>query len=229
MPRKPRIIIPGYPHHLVQRGHNKQVVFRNNDDRNIYLHHMAEYSARYECKMLAYCLMQNHAHLLVLPRNRESLIKFNHGLGFRYARYYNDAEKCTGAVWDYRYFSSVVFEDTYLFKVFQYILMNPVSAGIVAHPWDYEWSSARAMMLGRKNGVPIEKYLDRSQLRQLTESFVNCEDGSTIQFYLKCGLPYASPTGYAELSRKYGADLLPRPHGAPDKGRQIGSQIGSLA
>ncbi len=217
MPRKPRIIIPGFPHHVVQRGHNKQTVFRNAGDRETYISYMAEYSARHGCKLLAYCLMQNHVHLLVLPKNRESLIKLNHGLGFRYAMHYNLTERSTGAVWDHRYFSSVICEDAYLFKAFQYIFMNPVRAGIAAHPCDYEWSSARAMLLGRKNGVRIEKYLDRSQLRQLADNLVDSEDESVIQFYLSRGLPYASAVGYAELSNKYGSDLMPKPRGAPDK------------
>jgi putative transposase len=225
MPRKPRIIIPGYPHHIVQRGHNKQTVFRNNDDRKTYLMFLAEYSARHSCKLLAYCLMKNHVHLLLIPSDRESFIKFNHGLGFRYGMYFNFQTKNSGAVWENRYFSSVVCEDEYLFKVFQYIILNPVRAGITADPCDYVWSSARSILLGRENGVPTESFLDSSQILQLAETCIDYTDEASIKYCTHRGLPYASLAGYLQLSNAFGKDLTPKPRGAPEREFELGTGL----
>ena len=99
MGRKARIIIPGYPHHIVQKGHNRQKIFRDDDDRELYLKMLATYVERYKCPLMAYCLMPNHVHLMLRPTDRQSLISLLHGLSFRYAMYFNQTSDRTGALW----------------------------------------------------------------------------------------------------------------------------------
>ena len=144
MPRAARVILPNYPHHVIQRGHNRQVVFAISTDYLFYLDNLREWKEKTGCKVYAYCLMGNHVHLLIDPGDHESnlglLMKRVAG---RQTRRVNKLEGRTGTLWEGRYKSSPVSSDEYLLACCRYIELNPVRAGIVAAPEDYEWSSYR--------------------------------------------------------------------------------------
>lgn len=146
MPRKARVVLPHTPHHIVQRGHNRQVVFADPGDFSFYLSAVGEFRDYYELKLHAYCLMTNHVHLLVEPPDARALASFMKRVAGRMTRYRNHLEGRSGTLWESRYKSSPVQRDSYLLACCRYIELNPVRAGMVQHPEDYPWSSFRQRM-----------------------------------------------------------------------------------
>ncbi|MSU94653.1 transposase [Pseudomonas mandelii] len=142
MPRMGRVVLPNYPHHVVQRGHNRQVVFAEPGDFQRYLDDLRELKTLYDVKVYAFCLMTNHVHLLLAPRDSAaSLGQLMKGLAGRMTRYRNKLEGRSGTLWESRYKSSVVQTDTYLLACSRYIELNPVRAQMVQRAQDYPWSS----------------------------------------------------------------------------------------
>lgn len=143
MPRMGRTILPYYPHHIVQRGHNRQVVFAEPRDCERYLETLAEFKDVYGVKVYAYCLMTNHVHLLIAPETVAGLAQLMKRLAGRQTRYHNVLEGRSGTLWESRYKSSPVDTDGYLLACSRYIELNPVRARMVAAPEAYRWSSCR--------------------------------------------------------------------------------------
>ncbi|MBC3779504.1 transposase [Pseudomonas sp. SWRI99] len=142
MPRMARIVLPNYPHHIVQRGHNKQVVFAEPEDFRRYLSDLKELKHHFGVKVYAFCLMTNHVHLLLAPgEDASALGQLMKGLAGRMTRYRNKLEGRSGTLWESRYKSSVVETDTYLLACSRYIELNPVRAEMIARAQDYPWSS----------------------------------------------------------------------------------------
>jgi len=141
MPRMGRTVLPDYPHHVVQRGHNRQVVFAERADYERYLETLSGFKEIYGVKVYAYCLMANHVHLLVAPEDIAGLGALMKRLAGRQTRYHNRLEGRTGTLWESRYKSSPVDSDDYLLACSRYIEMNPVRAKMVASPEAYVWSS----------------------------------------------------------------------------------------
>jgi putative transposase len=143
MPRKDRIVIPDIPHHVTQRGNNKQPVFLDDHDRLTYIEILKERSLMYGLKIHGYCLMSNHVHWAVTPSNPFSLqnaIGYSHRL---FAQKSNLRHNRTGHLWESRYFSCPLDEE-YFLNVLAYIDQNPMKSGMVSNPFEYYWSSARA-------------------------------------------------------------------------------------
>ncbi len=151
MPRIARVVVPDYPHHVTQRGVRRMDVFFSDEDRTTYLDLLAEQGGRYGIQFLAWCLMTNHVHLIVVPLHEHSLAK---GIGEahkRYTRSINFREGARGYLFQGRFFSCPL-EVDYLLPAVRYVLRNPFRAGLVPQPWDYQWSSARwAMELVEKD------------------------------------------------------------------------------
>lgn len=143
MPRKARIVIPGHPHHVIQRGNRRQKVFFCDDDRIAYLDYLKLYAISAGIEIWAYCLMDNHVHLVAVPKEENSLAV---GLGnthLRYTRRINFRQKWRGYLWESR-FKSYVLSEQHLYATIRYIERNPVRAKAVKRAQDYKWSSARA-------------------------------------------------------------------------------------
>ncbi|SEK72672.1 putative transposase [Atopomonas hussainii] len=150
MPRMGRIVLPNYPHHVVQRGHNRQVVFAAPEDFQRYLDDLRELKEVFAVKVYAYCLMTNHVHLLLAPDDSAAgLGQLMKALAARATRYRNRLKGRSGTLWESRYKSSIVQTDAYLLACARYIELNPVRARMVAEPADYLWSSYRDRMCGK--------------------------------------------------------------------------------
>lgn len=145
MPRRRRIVLPNHPHHVVQRGHNRQVVFGDGDDYLYYLATLREWKKTLGCKVYAYCLMTNHVHLVVdpceTPRHVGLLMK---RVAARQTRLVNRLERRSGTLWEGRFHSSPIETSAYLLACCRYVEMNPVRAGMVLAPEEYPWSSCRS-------------------------------------------------------------------------------------
>jgi putative transposase len=144
MPRSSRIVVPATPHHVIQRGHNRQVVFATDEDYQYYLDNLWEWKAKLGCRIFAYCLMTNHVHLIIDPGQDEArLALLMKRVAGRQTRYVNRLERRSGTLWEGRYKSSPIQTDEYLLACCRYIELNPVRAGLVSEPAQYPWSSYR--------------------------------------------------------------------------------------
>lgn len=154
MPRRPRFNIPGQPQHVIQRGNNRQNIFREESDYLYYLEKITEASEKHQCKIHAYVLMTNHVHLLVTPETEEGLGKMMQMIGRYYVQYFNKKYKRTGTLWEGRYKASLIDTNSYLLICMRYIELNPVRAkNMVDRPSDYVWSSYSSNALGKQNSL----------------------------------------------------------------------------
>lgn len=142
MPRLSRLVVPGYPHHITQRGVRSMDIFADDRDRLSYLQFMAEESNRFGVTFLGWCLMTNHVHLIAVPESEESLARAIGGAHRRYTRMKNFAVGVRGYLFQGR-FSSCVLDQQHLLAAGRYVERNPVAANIVKRPQEYQWSSCR--------------------------------------------------------------------------------------
>lgn len=154
MPRLARIVLPHTPHHIVQRGHNRQTVFVSDDDYNYYRENLIYFKREFGCRIYAYCLMTNHVHLIVDPgKNPESLALLMKRVAGRQTRYVNKLEDRSGSLWEGRYKSSIISTKEYLPACCRYIELNPLRAGMVTDPVHYHWSSYKAKISEKRDLV----------------------------------------------------------------------------
>jgi putative transposase len=145
MPRTRRTIVEGQPHHITQRGNYRQKIFETDKDRKQYLEWIEKYSQKYKVKILAYCLMSNHVHFVVIPVESDSLSKLFNTAHMRYSHYYNKKKKAKGHLWQGRFYSCIL-GDEHLKTTARYVERNPVRAKIVKKAEQWAWSSAKANM-----------------------------------------------------------------------------------
>jgi putative transposase len=148
MPRTARGVVPGIALHLIQRGNNRGQCFFLESDRTVYLSYLRRFAPSCGCLVHAYCLMSNHVHLLVTPQTADACGALMKRLGQHYVQYVNRAHGRTGTLWEGRFRSCAAASERYVLACYRYIELNPVRAGIAAHPRDYRWSSFRANAQG---------------------------------------------------------------------------------
>ena len=142
MARFARLVVPGYPHHVTQRGVRSVDIFTDDEDRLAYLDFMKEESLRFDVTFVAWCLMTNHVHLIAVPAAEDSLARAIGEAHRRYTRRKNFAEGVRGYLFQGR-FGSCVLDQRHLLAAGRYVELNPVEAGMAGHATDYPWSSAR--------------------------------------------------------------------------------------
>jgi len=161
MARLARIVVPGVAHHVIQRGVRRMDVFRESADYECYLSLLAESSIKAGTDVWAYCLMINHVHLILVPGSEDGLRGALGEAHRRYTSYVNFREGCRGHLWQER-FHSYAMDERHLLAAVRYVEMNPVRAGTVGRAEEYPWSSARAHLSGRSDGlVKVRAMLDR--------------------------------------------------------------------
>ena len=142
MPRRKRIVVPGIPLHITQRGARRSTVFRDKEDREVYLRLLAQASRKFEMRIYAYCLMTNHTHIVAIPNRPDSLWLTYHRVHSIYGSLFNAKYEICGRLWEERPRSAPMDESHFLAAV-RYVEQNPVRAGLVRRAEDYQWSSAR--------------------------------------------------------------------------------------
>jgi len=161
MARMARVVIPNVPHHITQRGVRRMETFFDDEDYEMYLSLMREWCLASGVEIWAYCLMPNHVHLIAVPESETSLAR---GIGEahrRYTRYINFKKSWKGYLWQGR-FASFPMDEDYLLASVRYVELNPVRAKLVKRAEDYRWSSARAHLDGRNDGlVQVKPMLER--------------------------------------------------------------------
>jgi len=135
--------VEGRPHHVIQRGNRRQRVFFNDQDRNYYLKLLKENCDKYSVEIWAYCLMDNHVHLVLVPSDRNVFFRAVADTHQAYTQRINRRYSWRGYLWQGR-FISFVMDDLYLMRALRYVERNPVRARLVKRAEEYRWSSARA-------------------------------------------------------------------------------------
>ncbi len=143
MARISRVVAPGFPHHIIQRGNRRMETFFSEADYREYLYLMAEWCNRCRVQVWAYCLMPNHVHLIAVPESEDGLRRAIGEAHRRYTRYINFQKGWKGHLWQGR-FGSFLLDRNYLITAARYIELNPVRAKLTKKPEEHKWSSAVA-------------------------------------------------------------------------------------
>jgi len=159
MPRPLRITAPNLPFHIIDRGNNKQAIFKESQDFLYLLKLIERYKKELEFKLYHLCLMPNHIHLMIEPTVEGSLPKIMMRITLAYSAYFNQKNKGVGHVWQGRYKSSLIGEEDYFITCALYTELNPVRAKMVIRPQDYQWSSYNFYAFGQAHPL-IEKIID---------------------------------------------------------------------
>jgi putative transposase len=152
MPRSARLVVPGIAHHVTQRGNRQQPIFFSDDDRATYIRILAAALKRFDTKCLAWCLMDNHVHLMLVPATTDGLRAPLSSAHTTYAQVINQREKLSGHLFQGR-FASYPMDDRHMMFAARYIENNPVAAYMVERAEDWRWSSARAHIERQDDGL----------------------------------------------------------------------------
>jgi putative transposase len=158
MARIARVVVPGLPHHIIQRGNRRQKVFFSNDDHKAYLDYLKTYARPLGIHFWGYCLMDNHVHIIAVPDKEESFARGFSEAHRRYTRMINFRENWRGYLWEGR-FKSCPLSESHLYSAMRYIEKNPVRAKIVNNAWDYPWSSAKAHVFKQKDPLLEDNFI----------------------------------------------------------------------
>jgi len=218
MPRIARAVAPGFPHHIVQRGNNREDVFFGPEDRAVYLYLLKRYSEKWNTPVNCYCLMTNHVHLLARPSSGESLHKMMQGLTLCYTQHVNRKYGRTGRLWASRYHSAIVDAEAYLWAVARYIEQNPVRAAFVETPEVYPYSSAPAHF-----GIAHDPVLgsdlfhedQRNDYIEFVKSGISERQIKDIRQSVKTGRPLGTEEFVSEIENRVGRRLMASPIGRP--------------
>ena len=146
MPRTARLVVPGIPHHVTQRGNRRQPTFFRDEDYALYLRLLRHWTAQAGTRVWAWCLMPNHVHLILVPAHEYGLRAALGETHSRSTRHVNQREDWRGHLWQSR-FASFPMDEEWLVACARYVELNPVRAGLAARPEDWRWSSARAHLV----------------------------------------------------------------------------------
>ena len=218
MPRRPRIVIPGFPHHITQRGNYKQIVFREVEDFERYCYWVNKYAALYGLEILAYCLMSNHIHFIAVPHHSNSLALTFKTAHMRYAQHANTKEARKGHLWQGRFFSCVL-QDDHLYRAIRYVEQNPVKGRVVKEAWDYRWSSARWHMgLDLKSAINLKKIAIADNWEKYLKENDSDFQGE-IKIKTRQGLIMGEEGFITSLEKRLGKSLKCLPKGRPKMGK----------
>lgn len=215
MARLARIVIPGIPHHVTQRGNRRQNVFFGDGDYRAYLDLLAEWSAAAGLDVWAYCLMPNHVHLVVVPDDEDGLRAGIAEAHRRYTRRINIRKKWRGHLWQER-FHSFPMDPAYLYEAVRYVELNPVRAGLVKRPGDWQWSSAAAHLAGRPDAIladppELAQFGDwRAYLGTKKADAGRSDVYALLRRHSRTGRPLGSEKFIKKLEVRTGRSLRPR-------------------
>jgi len=213
-----RVVAPGNPHHVTQRGNRRQQTFFGDDDYLEYRRLMAQWCADHRVGIWAYCLMPNHVHLVAVPRSADGLRRAIGEAHRRYTRRVNFREGWRGHLWQGR-FASFVMDRPHLLRAVRYIERNPVRAGLVERAEDWPWSSAAAHLAGADDGLVSVRPMLRlvGDWRRYLSGPEDEELGRTLRRHEATGRPLGDDGFLARLEARVGRILRPRPPGRKPK------------
>ena len=207
MARIARIVVPGIPLHITQRGNRRQQTFFCDGDYRLYVTLMRRWCDQYEVAIWAYCLMPNHVHLIACPTDEAGLSKAIGEAHRRYTRKINFREGWRGYLWQGR-FASFPMDESYLLAAARYVELNPVRAGMVSHAGGFPWSSARAHLRGRDDAlVQVRPLLEMVNDWETLLRVRKGECHEVLRRHQRTGRPLGSDNFIRTLSERTGRDL----------------------
>lgn len=214
MPRIARIVVPGQPHHVIQRGNRRLPTFFRDDDYIYYIECMRTWCDKHGVSIWAYCLMPNHVHLIAVPEREDGLRLAVGEAHRRYTLHVNHREGWSGHLWQGR-FSSYVMDEAHLLMAARYVERNPVRAGMVAAPGDYPWSSAGAHLAGEDDllvkAAPLLSLVP--DWKEFLDERDKPEHQELMRRHERTGRPLGDDTFFQRLKAVVGADLRPKKPG----------------
>ena len=217
MARLPRVVLPGIPHHVTQRGNGRGRTFFEDGDFALYLDLLAEAAERAHSEVWAYCLMPNHVHIVLTPSDEDGLRRTCVELHRRYTGYINARRRTTGHLWQGRY-GSVAMDEAHFVTALRYVALNPVRARLVERAQDWEWASTRALIAGASNRfVTVEPALERVEdfAAFLGAAFDEALDYAALRKAESVGRPVGSKEWLAEMEARTGMVLAAQRRGPP--------------
>ena len=210
MARLPRVVIPGFPHHVTQRGNGRQRTFFEDGDYALYLDLLAEAAERARAQVWAYCLMPNHVHIVLTPEDEQGLARTFGELHRRYTGFINARRRTTGHLWQGR-FGSVAMDEAHFVTALRYVALNPVRARLVARAEDWAWSSTRALIAGEDDHVvtvapALERVGDFAVF--LGEEFDEALSYAALRKAESVGRPVGSAAWLADMEARTGKVLV---------------------
>jgi putative transposase len=225
MPRIARIVAVGLPHHITQRGNYGQNVFLDDNDRRQYLSWIQEYSDKYGVSILAYCLMRNHVHFIVIPGKEDSLARAFNTAHMRYSQYFNEKMQVAGHLWKGRFYSCVL-DERHLVAAARYIERNPVRANMVNRPWEWKWSTA-LVHVGEeeKSLIRLSNLFEIMNMSCVSwKEYIDLKEDpgflSDIRKYTLTGRPLGEIEFVEELEKRFNRRLFALPRGRPKEKQQ---------
>jgi putative transposase len=222
MPRTARASVGGYCYHVLNRGNARGQVFHADADYRAFLQTVADTRAFVPMRVLAYCLMPNHFHLVLWPHADGDLSRFLHRLSTAHVRRYHCRYRGTGHVWQGRFKAFPIQEDEHLLIVLRYVERNPVRAGLVAWAEDWFWSSAAAEAVVRVDAGPVARlaeWLDWVN-RPNTEA-----EAERLRECTARGRPFGSDGWAAATAVRLGLGASLRPRGRPPRSTADGPTL----
>ena len=221
MARLARLVIPGTPYHVTQRGNRRQPTFFEDGDFALYRDLLAEAARRSGAEVWSYCLMPNHVHVIVVPADEHGLRRTFADAHRRYTGFINARHRWTGHLWQGR-FGAVAMDEAHLIHAARYVALNPVRAGLSATADQWPWSSTRAHLAGRDDVlVRVAPLLDR--LGDFAAFLGGAEDQQAtraLRMAETTGRPLGSAEWVGELERRTGRTLAPRKRGPKMRAQQ---------
>ena len=221
MARLARVVVPGVPHHVTQRGNRRQQTFFEDDDYRAYIDLMAEWCGRQGVAVWAYCLMPNHVHLIAVPDDEDGLRRAMGEAHRRFSVRVNRRQGWAGHLWQGR-FASYPMDQGHLLACARYVELNPVRAGLVARPADWPWSSAKAHLERRDDGLcRVGPLLDLAgKWRAFLGQGVDAAAAELFRKHESTGRPLGPPSFIASLEETLGRALKPGKRGRKRKGTE---------
>jgi putative transposase len=215
MSRLARIVVPGFPHHVTQRGNRREPIFFEDGDQEIYCDLLAEQTLKAGVEVWAYCLMPNHVHLILVPSDAVGLGRAVGEAHRRYSNFVNARGRWSGHLFQRR-FASVVMDESHLIAGVRYVSLNPVRAKLVSRAEDWPWSSVRAHLAEKDDGlVTVKPVLDRIEnlAAVLHLSEADADTFSRLRRAEGSGRPLATPEFVNGLEKMLGRPIARRAPG----------------
>ncbi|MES2057807.1 MAG: transposase [Pseudomonadota bacterium] len=215
MARLARIVLPGIPHHVTQRGNRRERVFFEDGDYALYLDLLAEAAERARVAIWGYCLMPNHVHIVAVPSDEDGLRRTFRYVHRHYTGYINARMRVTGHLWQGR-FSSVAMDEGHLVSALRYVALNPVRAKLTERAQDWRRSSAAAHIAGKSDRfVDIAPALERvgDFATFLGTAFDDAMSYAALRKAESVGRPVGSKEWLADMEARSGLTLAPRKRG----------------
>lgn len=222
MPRLPRVVLPGYAHHVTQRGVRRGDVFFDDGDRALYLRHLSEQTEKFGVRILCYCLMTNHVHLLAVPSSETALARAIGEAHRRYTWQLNRRIGASGYLFQGR-FASCPLDEAHLGAAARYVLLNPVRAHLAQHAVDYRWSSAAFHAGATSSDALVERndllgiLPDARAWRQLMESESSAKQQSELRQFTRTGRPGGANAFVERAEAICGRELTTKKRGPKPK------------